>query len=104
MNLRPPDPSGPTLNSHPPTNLQRYELFEKALMCGEKTSAKTYLAIYWLDFKEPDAVLHSPLFENDKGKHAEAHLLTHLTLQLSVISPGRLKSITIMQNSSPCSR
>lgn len=92
---------------YPPTNLQRYELFEKALMCGEKSCGKKYLAIYWLDFQhnsDVHASLPSPLFENDKEQHAEGRLLAHLILQLYAISKDRLKSITIMQNSSPCSR
>ena len=90
---------------YPPTNLQRYELFEKALMCGEKSCGKKYLAIYWLDFRhDVHASLPSPLFENDKEEHAEGRLLAHLILQLYAISKDRLKSITIMQNSSPCSR
>ena len=90
---------------YPPTNLRRYELFEKALMCGEKSCGKKYLAIYWLDFRhDVHASLPSPLFENDKEEHAEGRLLAHLILQLYAISKDRLKSITIMQNSSPCSR
>ena len=90
---------------YPPTNLQRYELFEKALMCGEKSCGKKYLAIYWLDFRhDVHAFLPSPLFENDKEEHAEGRLLAHLILQLYAISKDRLKSITIMQNSSPCWR
>ena len=103
MNALPPDP-----HSHPPTNRERYELFKKMLMCGEKTfPTKTYLAIYWLKFEEPsggEATLHSPLFENNPVGHAEEHLLTHLTLHLSVIDRRKLRSVTIMQNSSPCSR
>ena len=102
MNVRPPNVYGPSFKSHPPTNLHRYELFEKALMCGEKPNyGKTYLAIYWVDFGE---TLHSPLFENDQYGHAEEYLLNHLQRQLSVISRDRLKSITIMQNASPCAR
>ena len=90
----------------PPTNLERFRLFEEALMCGVKFFGKKYLAIYWLDFRrdDVDASLHSPLFENDKCGHAEGYLLNHLGLQLSIISRDRLKSITIMQNASPCSR
>ena len=75
-------------------------------MCrAERTDGKTYLAIYWLEFEGLDATpLHSPLFENTKGGHVEEHLVKHVLLQLSVTDRDRLKSITIMQNASPCRR
>jgi hypothetical protein len=78
---------------------------------GQFGYEKTYLALYWLDFEDAAESLFSPLFENDHvtstcgpigNCHAEDHLLRHLLLQLSVVHKGRLKSITIMQNCSPC--
>ena len=89
-------------SSHPPTNFHRFELFEKGSRCGEKSFSKTYLAIYWMNFEEPDVTIHSPLFENTKDGHVEKYLVEHMLLHLSVVSKDRLKSITIMQNASPC--
>ncbi|XP_070187729.1 uncharacterized protein [Littorina saxatilis] len=97
-------PVRPCLNLYPPTNLERYDLFEKAWMCGETPNTRQYLAIYWLHFCDKDSDLHSPLFENDRNEHAEAHMMNHLLLLLSAVNREKLKSITIMQNSSPCSK
>ena len=102
MDPRGPAFHGPGWNSHPPTNLRRYELFEKGSRCGQGFVGKIYLAMYWMEFQEPDVTLHSPLFENTKEGHVEKHLLEHVLRQLSVTNKERLKSITIMQNASPC--
>lgn len=96
------------VGSHPPTNLERFRLFESMLRChghsGEtKADYKTYLAIYWLEFSDLDTHLTSPLFENNASGHAENYLLEHLKLQLKIVPQERLKSIVIMQNASPCS-
>lgn len=96
------------------TNEERFDLFQNLLMPGQKhPQGKTYLAIYWVecDGLKPES-LYSPLFENDHGStpgpigncHAEDHLLKHLLLLLSVIDKDKLKQVTIMQNSSPCSQ
>ncbi|XP_076449934.1 uncharacterized protein LOC143286187 isoform X3 [Babylonia areolata] len=90
---------------HPPTNQERFTLFENMMRCGVKsTCAKTYLAMYWLDISQPEGRLTSPLFENNPSGHAEDHLLRHLLLQLSIIHADRLKAVTILQNASPCAR
>ena len=89
------------------SNQDRYERFKNTLVHGEDWGiGLKYFAMYWIHLRHygGDKPLYSPMFENEQYTHAETKLLEHLSLQWSAMKPASVKSLTIMQNASPCNR